>query len=85
MWRWLPLWRLPLRVRLARLRRVRLRRMRLLPYMGTLRRLLKATLANPERNKSPSQHRETGRGPTVLAVPVEKGQILFVPMLSASQ
>jgi hypothetical protein len=43
MWRWLPLWRRPLRVRLARLRRLRLRRVRLLLAMGPLPHLLSGT------------------------------------------
>jgi hypothetical protein len=43
MWRWLPLWRLPLRVRLARLRWLRLRRLRLLLAMGPLPHLLSGT------------------------------------------
>jgi hypothetical protein len=84
----LSVWRrLPVRrwLRLARLQRLWLRRLRLLLSLGTLRHLLKVKLADPEHNKSPSQHCETGRGSTVLAVPTESGQILFVPMLSASQ
>jgi hypothetical protein len=43
------------------------------------------TTSNPEHNKSPSQPCATGRGPTVLAVPTERGQLIFAPMLSASQ
>ena len=43
MWRRLPLWRMPLRVRLARLRRLRLRRVRLLLAMGPLPHLLSGT------------------------------------------
>jgi hypothetical protein len=70
---------------LARLRWLWLRRLRLLLLMGTLPHLLKGTLRlNPEHNKSPSQHCAAGRGPTVLAVPTEQGQILFAPTLSES-
>ena len=78
--------RLPVRrrLRLAWLRRLWLRRLWLLRVLGTLPHLLKGTLrSNPEHNKSPSQHCATGRGPTVLAVPTERGQLVFVPMLSA--
>ena len=42
------------------------------------------TFKSPGR-QSPSQHCATGRGPTVLAVPTERGQLVFVPTLSASQ
>ena len=76
--------RVPLRLRLASLRRLWLRRLRLLCVMGTLPHLLKGTL-RPEHNKSPSQHCATGRGLTVLTVPTERGQLVFTPMLSASQ
>ena len=76
----------PLRLRLARLRWLWLRRLWLLLVMGTLPHLLKGTLrSNPEHNKSPSQPCAAGRGPTVLAVPTERGQLVFAPMLSASQ
>jgi hypothetical protein len=74
----LPLW--PLRLRLARLRWLWLRRLWLLRFMGTLPHLLKGTLrSNPEHNKSPSQYCATGRGPTVLAVPTERGAISIRP------
>jgi hypothetical protein len=67
--------RLPVRrrVRLAPLRRLWLRWLWLLLPMGPLQHLLTAHSLNPEHNKSPSQHCETGRGPTVLAVPTERG------------
>jgi hypothetical protein len=71
-----------LRWRLRRLRRLWLW-LWLLPFMGRLRHLLKGS--NPKHNKSPSQHCAIGRGPTVLAVPTERGQLVFAPMLSASQ
>jgi hypothetical protein len=74
--------RLPVRrrLRLARLRWLWLRRLWLLLVMGTLRHLLKGTLrSNPEHNKSPSQPCATGRGPTVLAVPTERGQLVLAP------
>jgi hypothetical protein len=81
MWRWLPVRR---RLWLATLRWLWLWGLWLLLLMGTVPRLLKGTL-RPEDNKSPSQHCATGRGPTVLAVPTERGQLVFAPMLSASQ
>jgi hypothetical protein len=83
MWRWLPVRR---RLRLATLRWLWLWGLWLLLLMGTVPRLLKGTLrSNPEHYKSPSQHCATGRGPTVLAAPTERGQLVFAPMLSASQ
>ena len=39
---------------------------------GTLR-------SNPKHNKSPSQPCATGRGPTVLAVPTEREQLVIRP------
>jgi hypothetical protein len=41
--------------------------------------------SNPEHNRNPSQHCATGWGPTVLAMPTERGPLVFAPMLSASQ
>ena len=69
--------RLPLRRRLwlARLRRLSLRWLWLLRSVGTLPRLLKGTIRSNTRPISSGQHRATGRGPTVLAVPAESGLI----------
>src|SRR5262249_3858828 len=43
------------------------------------------TVRIPVCDKSPSQHCAAGRGPTVLACPPNGGQLVFLPMLSASQ
>jgi hypothetical protein len=51
MWRRLPLWRVPLRVRLARLRWLWLRRLRLLLAMGALPHLLSSLLKSPAIKK----------------------------------
>jgi hypothetical protein len=58
-----------------------LRRLWLLLFMGTLPHLLKGYVQIPSTIKAPAG----GRGLTVLAVPTERGQLVFVPLLSASQ
>ena len=76
--------RVPLRLRLARLRRLPVRRLWLLLAVGTLPRLLKGTL-RPEHNKSPSEHCNWPGPNSASCAHRNGGQLVFAPVLSASQ